>query len=49
LRYEREVCDILGIPDTVTQAALLPVAYYLGDHFKPANRLRLLNVGTRPN
>ncbi len=41
LRYEREVCDILGIPGTVTQVALLPVAYYLGDDFKPATRLPL--------
>jgi nitroreductase len=38
LRYEREVADVLGIPDTVTQAALLPVAYYTGDDFKPATR-----------
>jgi len=39
LRYEKEVAAILGIPDTVTQAALLPVAYYTGDDFKPATRL----------
>lgn len=38
LAYEREVGEILGIPDTVTQAALIPVAYYLGDDFKPADR-----------
>lgn len=38
LRYEREVAALLGIPDTVTQAALLPVAYFSGDDFKPANR-----------
>ncbi len=38
LAYEREVGDLLGIPDTVTQAALIPVAYYTGDDFKPAAR-----------
>ena len=32
------VADILGIPDTVTQAALLPVAYTIGTEFKPAAR-----------
>ena len=30
--------DLLGIPDTVTQVALLPVAYYTGDDFKPGTR-----------
>lgn len=39
LRYEKEVAGILGIPDNVTQAALLPVAYYKGTDFKPATRL----------
>ena len=38
LRYEKEVAAILGIPDDVTQAALLPVAYYTGDDFQPARR-----------
>jgi nitroreductase len=38
LNYEREVADVLGIPATVTQVALLPVAYYTGDDFKPAPR-----------
>jgi len=38
LRYEKEVGDILGIPANVTQAALLPVAYYTGDDFRPARR-----------
>jgi nitroreductase len=38
LRYEREVADLLGMPDDVTQAALLPVAYYTGDDFRPAKR-----------
>lgn len=38
LRYEAEVAALLGIPDDVTQAALLPVAYYTGDDFRPAKR-----------
>jgi nitroreductase len=33
-----EVAEILGIPDTFTQAALLPVAYTIGTDFKPASR-----------
>ena len=35
---EAEAAKILGIPENVTQAALLPVAYTLGDDFKPAKR-----------
>jgi nitroreductase len=38
LRYEQEVAQILGIPANVTQAALLPVAYFKGADFKPAWR-----------
>ncbi len=38
LQYEREVADLLGIPDGITQAALLPVAYFKGDDFKAAKR-----------
>ena len=38
LNYERDVGEALGIPPTVTQTALLPVAYYTGDDFKPAPR-----------
>jgi nitroreductase len=44
LRYEKETADILGIPTTITQAALLPVAYYTGGDFKPAERLAAKNV-----
>ncbi|MFN8456186.1 MAG: nitroreductase family protein [Anaerolineae bacterium] len=39
LRYEKEAAAILGIPDHITQAALLPVAYFTGDDFKPAMRV----------
>lgn len=38
LAFERETADLLGIPDSVTQVALLPVAYTIGDEFKPARR-----------
>jgi nitroreductase len=38
LRYEQEVAQILSIPADVTQAALLPVAYFKGADFKPARR-----------
>jgi nitroreductase len=38
LALEREAAALLGIPDTVTQIGLIPVAYYTGDTFKPANR-----------
>lgn len=33
-----EVAKLLGIPDDVTQVALLPVAYTVGSDFKPARR-----------
>jgi nitroreductase len=35
---EKEAADLLGIPHTVTQVALLPVAYTTGGDFKPARR-----------
>lgn len=38
LAYEREAGELLGIPETVTQAALIPVAYTVGTEFKPAAR-----------
>jgi len=38
LRYEAEAAQLLGLPPNLTQAALLPVAYYTGDDFKPAQR-----------
>jgi nitroreductase len=38
LAYEREASEVLGIPETVTQAALIPVAYTIGTDFKPAKR-----------
>jgi nitroreductase len=42
LFYEREAAEILGIPyDEVMQAALIPLAYTIGDEFKPGARLPL--------
>jgi len=39
LFFEKEAAEILEIPDNVTQAALLPVAYFTGEDFKPAQRI----------
>jgi nitroreductase len=38
LAHEQEAAEMLGIPPTVTQVALLPVAYTIGDDFAPARR-----------
>jgi nitroreductase len=38
LPNEQGAAELLGIPDTVTQVALVPVAYYTGEDFKPARR-----------
>lgn len=44
LRYENEIANILGIPKSMTQAALLPVAYYIGEDFKPAKRIPAVEI-----
>jgi nitroreductase len=44
LMYEKDVAKLLGIPDSVTQTALLPVAYTKGGDFKPARRMPLSQV-----
>ena len=44
LRREREAAALLGIPDTHTQVALLPVAFYTGDDFRPAPRRAAVEV-----
>jgi nitroreductase len=36
---EAEVAKLLGIPDSVTQAALFPVAYFTGQGFRRAERV----------
>ena len=38
LGYEDEAADLLGIPHTVSQVALIPTAFYTGDTFQPASR-----------
>lgn len=37
--YEEEVAALLGLPENLTPAARLPVAYFTGDDFKPAKRV----------
>jgi len=44
LAHEREAAQLLGIPDDVTQAAMLPVAYTLGTDFAPAKRRPLAEI-----
>lgn len=44
LPYEKEAAQLLGIPDHVTQSALLPVAYFTGEDFLPAERIPARNV-----
>jgi len=39
LIHERELAKLLDIPDSVTVAVVLPVAYYTGSDFRPAKRL----------
>ncbi len=39
LEYEKETAQVLGIPEDVTQAVLLTVAYFTGADFKPATRI----------
>jgi nitroreductase len=38
LAHEAEVAELLGIPDGFTQVALIPVAHFTGDDFRPAQR-----------
>ena len=38
LTFEKEAAEVLGVPETVTQTALIPIAYYKGENFKPAPR-----------
>jgi nitroreductase len=39
LIYEAEAAALLGIPESITQGVLLPVAYFTGDDFQPAKLL----------
>ena len=44
LIYEKEVSELLGIPNDVTQAALLPIAWLKGGDLGRAKRLPLRDV-----
>jgi nitroreductase len=45
LMFEQEAADVLGIPfETITQAALIPVAYTKGTDFKPGPRVDLDSI-----
>ncbi|WP_460605519.1 nitroreductase family protein [Jatrophihabitans fulvus] len=44
LQREREVADLLGVPEGVHQGALIPTAFYTGETFKPAPRVPLDEV-----
>ena len=39
LVQEHELHEVLQVPDTVTLAVMLPIAYYTGSDFRPAKRL----------
>ncbi len=38
LERHRSMAEVLGIPDHVTQAALVPIAHLTGDDLHPARR-----------
>jgi nitroreductase len=44
LSYEKEIADLLGIPDEFAQVALIPIAYTRGTDFKAAPRMDLDKV-----
>ena len=44
LIQEQEAAELLGLPDTVMQGALIPVAHTLGTDFKPGPRRDLSRV-----
>jgi nitroreductase len=38
LQLETQMADLLGIPDTMTQVGMFPVAYTIGTDFRPGER-----------
>jgi nitroreductase len=44
LHHREEASELLGIPEGYAQACLLPVAYYTGTDFKPADREPVENI-----
>jgi len=47
LERHQEMADLLGIPDNVTQAALVPIAHLLGDDLRRAHRRPVRDVAFR--
>jgi nitroreductase len=47
IERHRDMADLLGIPDGVTQAALIPVAHLIGDDLRPAHRRPARQVAFR--
>jgi len=39
LRHEKDIARLMQIPRDITPAALLPVAYFIGEDFHPAQRV----------
>ena len=44
LAHEEAIAKLLGVPSSVTQCALLPVAFYKGDNFSPAPRKKASEI-----
>ena len=44
LAHEEAIAELLGIPNSVTQCALLPIAFYKGDSFSPAPRKKASEI-----
>jgi nitroreductase len=44
LHHSKKAAELLGIPEDYAQACLLPVAYYTGTNFKPADRTPLERI-----
>src|SRR5205823_6549163 len=44
LRYEQEISGLLGLPQELRQAVLIPTAYSIGTSFKPAARKPLDDI-----
>ncbi len=44
LQFEKEISELLEVPDHFTQTVLLPVAYFTGETFQPAKRISVQEV-----
>lgn len=44
LRYEKEIAELLGLPENIRQGVLLPTAYSIGTDFRTARRQPLDDV-----